>query len=151
MEGGSALGSGETAPGEPRVCVACDAPAAYYNEDADEDPCVACGIYLAGQQHGKAAIAHEWLGDAIAELLAATLTREHIDAMADGELEGIYRPTGPDIARPGSMSLAPVPARPDRVMSYCVGSWRFAWMSRRKAATSSSIERYRQTPTTSWR
>lgn len=40
------------------------------------------------------------LTDAIAELLAVALTREHIEAMTDGELEGVQRPTGPDIAHP---------------------------------------------------
>jgi len=84
--------------GEPRICGVCDAPAAYHNHDADEDLCLACGHYIAGQHHGKATIARELLSDAIAELLAVALTREHIEAMADGELEGVDRPTGPDIA-----------------------------------------------------
>jgi hypothetical protein len=86
------------AAGAPRVCVVCDAPAAYRNQDADEDLCLRCGIYVAGQHHGKATIARELLGDAIAELIAVALTREHIETMADGELEGVCRPTGPDIA-----------------------------------------------------
>ena len=62
----------------------------------------------------------EWLSDAIAELIATTLTQEHIEAMADGELEGVYRPTAR--ARPGSTSLDPLPARPDRVSAQPVSA-----------------------------
>jgi hypothetical protein len=90
---------GAPAASEPPACDMCAAPAVYRNADADEQLCGACGIYVAGQHHGKAAIARELLGDAIGGLLAAALTREHIESMADGELEGVYRPSGPDIAR----------------------------------------------------
>lgn len=88
------------ASSEQRVCAMCHAPAVYYHQDAGDDLCQACGIYIAGQHHGKAVIAREMLTDAIAELLAVALTREHIEAMTDGELEGVQRPTGPDIAHP---------------------------------------------------
>jgi hypothetical protein len=96
----SAPGStgGAPAASEPHFCDMCGAPAVYRNADSDEQLCGACGIYVAGQHHGKAAIARELLGDAIAELLDVALSREHIEAMADGELEGVSRPCGPDVA-----------------------------------------------------
>jgi len=85
---------------EVRVCARCGAPAVYYHQDAGDDLCQACGLYVAGLHHGRSAIAREQLTDAIAELLDMALTREHIETMADGELEGVWRPTGPDIAHP---------------------------------------------------
>jgi len=85
---------------EVRVCARCAAPAVYYHQDAGENLCQACGLYVAGLHHGRSTIAREQLTDAIAELLDLALTREHIEAMADGELEGGQRPTGPDIVHP---------------------------------------------------
>lgn len=83
-----------------RVCVACEAPAAYHHHEADIDLCQACGIYIAGQYHGEVTIARELLAEAIGELLAVGLTHEHILITVSGELEGVHRPTGPDIAYP---------------------------------------------------
>ena len=85
---------------EVRVCARCEAPAVYYHQDAGDDLCQACGLYVAGLHHGRSSIAREQLTDAIAELLDLALTREHIEAMTDGELEGVERPAGPDIANP---------------------------------------------------
>jgi hypothetical protein len=85
---------------EVRVCVRCEAPAVYYHQDAGDDLCQACGLYVAGLHHGRSTIAREQLTDAIAELLDLALTREHIEAMADAEIEGVQRPDGTDVADP---------------------------------------------------
>jgi hypothetical protein len=85
---------------EVRVCARCEAPAVYYHQDAGDDLCQACGLYVAGLHHGRSTTAREQLADAIAELLDLVLTREHIEAMTDGELEGVQHPVGPDIADP---------------------------------------------------
>ena len=85
---------------EVRVCARCRAPAVYYHQDAGDDLCQACGLYVAGLHHGRSTIAREQLTDAIAELLDLALTREHVEAIFDGELERVQRATGPDFADP---------------------------------------------------
>jgi len=83
-----------------RVCARCGAAAVYYHQNAGDDLCQACGLYVAGLHHGRSTIAGEQLTDAIAELLELALTREQIEALADGELAGGRRPTGPDVPDP---------------------------------------------------
>lgn len=89
------------APGpSAQPCVRCRAPAVYHNHRTGDDFCQPCGIYVAGQHHAAATIARQQLCDAIAALLATELNRQHIEAMTNGQLEGVHRPTGPDIAHP---------------------------------------------------
>jgi hypothetical protein len=78
----------------------CEAPAVYYHQNTGEDLCQLCGVYRAGQQHGKAVVTRVFLTDAVAELLSINLTPEHVLATTDGELQGVRRPTVPDIAHP---------------------------------------------------
>jgi hypothetical protein len=83
-----------------RVCARCGAPAVYYHQNAGDDLCQACGVYVAGLHHGRSTIAREQLADAIAALLELAFTHEHIAALAEGELAGVRRAAGPGVAHP---------------------------------------------------